>query len=117
MADRLELHEVNGSYPTPAEVDAEMPNFIARCQEMINEHYAANLSNLTPPMVRVEGGRKYIKVATVCGSNGSRSVYCFVRAEDGAILKPATWKAPALNFTRGNIFDQSLPMTPYGVRY
>ena len=116
MGDRLELHEVNGSYPTPAEVDAEMPNFIARCQEMINEHYGVHLANLTPPMIRVEGGRKYIKVAKV-ESNGGRSVYCFVRAEDGAILKPASWKAPTLNFTRGNIFDRSLPMTPYGVRY
>ena len=113
---RLAYHELNGNPILPEMVDTEMPNFISRCQELVNEHYAANLSNLTPPMIRVEGGRKYIKVAKV-EKNGGRSVYCFVRAEDGAILKPATWKAPALNFTRGNIFDEVLPMTPYGVRY
>lgn len=118
--DRLELMEVNGAYPTPEEVDAEMPNFIARCQEMIAEHYKKNLTNIVDltPQVYVAGGRKYIKVA-VRGPQDKHggSVYCFVRAADGAILKAATWKAPALNFTRGNIFDKVLPMTPYGVRY
>ena len=44
--DRLELMEVNGAYPTPEEVDAEMPNFIARCQEIIAEHYKKNLTNI-----------------------------------------------------------------------
>lgn len=28
-------------------------------------------------------------------SEGHRSVYCFVRLADGAILKSASWKAPA----------------------
>ena len=112
--DRLELHEVNGAYPTKEEVAAEIPKFVAKAQALINEHYAANLSNLTPPIVQVYGGRKYIKIAKV---DRQTSVYCFVRAEDGAILKAATWKAPALNFTRGNIFDDVLPLTPYGVRY
>ena len=113
---RMAYHELNGNPILPEMVDAEMPNFIARLQEMVNEHYARSLSNLTPPMIRVEGGRKYIKIAKV-EENGSRSVYCFVRAEDGAVLKAATWKAPALNFTRGNIFDEVLPLSPYGVRY
>ena len=64
--DRLELMEVNGAYPTPAQVDAEMPNFIARCQEMIAEHYQKHLTNIIhlTPQVYVAGGRKYIKVAT-----------------------------------------------------
>ena len=112
--DRLELMEVNGAYPTPEEVAAELPNFVTKVQELINEHYAANLSNLTPPRIYIHGGRKYIKIAK---QDNQTSVYCFVRAADGAILKAATWKAPALNFTRGNIFDNTLPITPYGVRY
>jgi len=117
--DRLELMQVNGFYPTPEQVDAEMPNFIARCQEMIAEHYEKNLTNIVhmTPQVYVAGGRKYIKVATRGPGGYGGSVFCFVRAVDGAILKAATWKAPALNFTRGNIFDKVLPMTPHGVRY
>ena len=83
-------------------------------QEMIDEHYAQQLPNLNPPTIFVAGGRKYIKVAK---RDNQTSVFCFVRAEDGAILKAATWKAPALNFTRGNIFDEVLPLSPYGVRY
>ena len=117
--DRLELMEINGAYPTPEEVAAELPNFVAKCRELIAEHYRINLTNIVDmtPEVYVAGGRKYIKVATRRPDGGGGSVYCFVRAADGAILKPATWKAPALNFTRGNIFDDVLPMTPYGVQY
>jgi hypothetical protein len=98
----------------PAMVQEELPNFINRIQELVNAHYAANLSNLKPPTIEIMGGRKYIKIAKV--DNGC-SVYCFVRAADGAILKAATWKAPALNYVRGSIFDAVLPITPYGVQY
>lgn len=59
--------------------------------------------------VRVEEGRKYIKVIT------GGSVHCFIVKNDdpkkglraGDILKAASWAAPALNFTRGNVFDKS----------
>ena len=115
--DRLELMEVNGAYPTPEEVDAEMPNFIARCQEVIAEHYKKNLANIVHlnPQVYIAGGRKYIKVATRGPQdNHGGSVYCFVRAADGAILKAVTWKAPALNFARGSIFDTHIPPQIYG---
>ena len=40
-----------------------------------------------------EKGRKYIKV--IADQYGQRSVYCFIRIEDGAILMAASWKAPA----------------------
>ena len=90
--DRLELMEVNGAYPTPEEVAAELPNFVTKVQELINEHYAANLSNLTPPRIYIHGGRKYIKIAK---QDNQTSVYCFVRAADGAILKAATSEPPA----------------------
>ena len=101
-------------FVTPEQVQAELPVFVEKIQQMINEHYAANLSNLTPPRIYIHGGRKYIKIAK---QDSQTSVYCFVRAEDGAILKAATWKAPALNYSRGSIFDEVLPLSPYGVRY
>ncbi len=98
----------------PAMVQEELPNFVNRIQELVDAHFAANLSNLKPPTIRIMGGRKYIKIAKV---DNQTSVYCFVRAQDGAILKAATWKAPALNYVRGSIFDAVLPITPYGVQY
>ena len=107
---RLELD----SNRCPAMVQEELPNFVAKLQTMINEHYTGRFANLTPPEVFVAGGRKYIKIAK---RDNQTSVWCFVRAADGAILKAATWKAPALNYVRGSIFDQEIvALTPYGCR-
>ena len=99
----------------PAMVEEELPNFVARLQTMIEAHFAARLPNLTPPEVFVAGGRKYIKIAK--RDSNQTFVWCFVCAADGAILKAATWKAPALNYVRGSIFDQKITaLTPYGCR-
>ncbi len=48
----------------------------------------------------VIAGRKNAKITRCSIHNGeidewSRSVFCFIRKEDGAILKAASWKAPA----------------------
>lgn len=61
--------------------------------------------------IRVEETRKYFKVIT----NGS--VHSFIVKETGScggkvwnqgdILKAASWKAPATNFSRGNILEIS----------
>ena len=67
-------------------------------QEMIDK-FNAN--------IRYEVGSKYIKVIT-----GS-SVHSFIvrnktdKFKPGDILKAASWKAPAKNFARGNIFDKT----------
>jgi hypothetical protein len=99
-------------------VEEELPNFVARVNEMIEEHTIKNFPNIKPPVVHIGPGRKYIKLVSASSSCGSStSVYCFVRAADGAILKAANYKTPALNFTRGSIFHQSLEVGPYGVRY
>ena len=96
----------------PAMVQEELPNFVARLQTMLDEHYAERFATLRVPEVFVAGGRKYIKIAK---RDNQTSVWCFVRAADGAILKAATWKAPALNYPRGSIFDQEIAaLTPYG---
>ena len=44
---------------------------------------------------------KVVKIS----SGGSRSVHSFVEKETGPIWKAASWKAPAKNFARGNVFD------------
>jgi hypothetical protein len=114
MPGRMELDE---RY-TKEMVKAELPNFVERVNEMIKDHTIKNFSNLKPPVVHIGPGRKYIKLVSVSNNCGtSTSVYCFIRAADGAILKSASWKAPALNFTRGSIFSENLEVGPYGVRY
>jgi len=101
----------------PAMVQEELPNWLSRVNAMRQaEHDARGFTMQLYPVV-VDGGRKYIKLTYALSGGNQRSVYCFVRAADGAILKSASWKAPALNYTRGSIFDQSLPVGPYGVRY
>jgi hypothetical protein len=55
--------------------------------------------------VEFDEGKKYVKIVTISGG-GSRSVYCFVEKENGNIWRAASWKAPARNFIRGNVYDQ-----------
>jgi hypothetical protein len=53
--------------------------------------------------IEFEEGSKYVKVVSL--SWGSRSVHSFVEKKTGDIWRAASWKAPARNFSRGNVFD------------
>ena len=63
--------------------------------------------------ITLEVGSKNIRV--VHQSAGSRSVYCFIRKLDGAILKSAGWKMPAKG-ARGSIYNPEsyAKADPYG---
>lgn len=54
-------------------------------------------------------GKKYIRlcIAEQYGEEQERilSAWCFVEVETGLILKAASWKAPAKNFSRGSLED------------
>ena len=65
---------------------------------------SAGISDIGQFGVEFEPGSKYVKVVKI-SSGGSRSVHSFVEKETGAIWKAASWKAPAKNFARGNVFD------------
>lgn len=60
----------------------------------------------------VESGRNYDRIVQVNGYNQSESVAGFICRKDnpkkglvmGDMLMAASWKAPATNFARGNIF-------------
>jgi len=66
---------------------AKTNNLVVRLNDKFGEHYSFS----------VEYGRKYARIvqADPASSYAQRSVYCFVRIEDGAILKSASWKSPA----------------------
>jgi hypothetical protein len=55
--------------------------------------------------VDFDEGSKYVKVTVKSWS--SRSVHCFVEKANGNIWRAASWKSPARNFVRGNIYDQA----------
>lgn len=64
-------------------------------------------------------GKKYTRIVRTTNVKGSgeetsRSVSAFVKREDGTIWKAAGWKAPALNFPRGNVFDADSYATHLG---
>lgn len=75
--------------------------FVNATQAKIDAYFKANLTNLQAPQLTVEPGSKNVRI--VSSGLANRSVHCFVRIEDGAILKAAGWKAPAKH-ARGSIF-------------
>ncbi len=55
-------------------------------------------------------GKKYTRIVRTTTAKSadvvtSRSVHAFVKREDGTIWKAAGWKAPALNFPRGSVYE------------
>jgi len=73
-------------------------------KDYVNWCGAAGITDIGQFGVEFEPGSKYVKVVKI-SSGGSRSVHSFVEKETGAIWKAASWKAPAKNFARGNVFD------------
>jgi hypothetical protein len=86
------------------EVEFHMNDFLKECEEMLEEHYSEKLKNLNLPEIKIYTGNKYYKVAKKINSY-QESVWFFVSKADGLIWKPASWKAPAKNFPRGNILE------------
>jgi hypothetical protein len=73
--------------------------------EAYRQHLIADYNKWSPGStcafsVEFEPGQKYTRVVTV--QTSSRSAHSFIDA-DGKIWKSASWKAPAKNFTRGDV--------------
>lgn len=101
-------------HATP-EFNAALDAFVAATQAKINADFAHNYSRVTPPVLTVEAGQKNAKIVK---TDSQRSVFCFVRIADGAILKAASWKAPAKH-ARGSIFVNAGQdaVTTFGANY
>lgn len=98
------------------EFNAALDAFVATTQAKIAADYAATSPTLGVPTLTAERGQKYVKI--VRDDRGSRSVFCFVRIADGAILKAASWSAPAKH-ARGSIYVKAgqNAVTVYGAVY
>ena len=97
-------------------IDASIKDYNEFCDnERMREEHAQSW--------RIEPGRKFIKLV----SKGS--VHSFIVKEDmftpggqprfkrGDVLKPASWKAPALNRARGNVLEGNYPIQWTGPLY
>ena len=94
--------------------------FVVVITEEIRKYTNQRFPNLTPEVLSVHPGKKYDKI--VSGRPGSEygSAYCFIRREDGAILKAGGWVTPAKG-VRGYITDANYgwgkAVGPYGAAY
>ena len=69
---------------------AKAHNFATRLTQRFADHKIGDEQYYS---FSYEVGRKYVRI--VVNAHGQRSVYCFIRLEDGAILKADSWKRPA----------------------
>ena len=106
------------------DIDSGIWNMISAC----NEDYAQNTDNVE--MIdefenswKILKGQKYIKVVA------KNSVHSFIVKEDmftpdgqpkfkkGDVLKPASWRKPAMNQARGNVLVGNYPVQWTGPLY
>ena len=84
--------------------------------EQVNNNWKVNSlesGNTIQPLLKYEVAKKYIKVYRLDVVNGEiregRSVFMFIDKETGAVLKPASWRAPAKGI---RFYIDSLVETP-----
>lgn len=97
----------NATLDVPEQDDFEtaLAAFVAALQARSDKHYAEKFPNLDPTKYSVDPrGKKYKRIVDTT-HGGNRSVHCFVEVATGDIWKAASWKAPAKNFPRGNIYN------------
>lgn len=96
--------------------DQQLADFCAAVDAMRAPHFADMPASMQPyaKPLRFEKGPKYARIIKEDGAQAS--VYCFVRLDDGAILKAASYKAPAKG-VRGNIANGAADVGIYGAAY
>lgn len=97
-----------------------MTNMAAELQTGIDQYLAAceadYIRTSRHPHRRIrfilDPGRKFIRIWRQFDGESHRSCHAFVvrmhpKFRSGDLLKPATWKAPAMNAARGNVLEPS----------
>ena len=94
--------------------------FLKSAQALIDAHMKKSFPNLPRKELSFDKGRKYWRiVARDKDIRPSGSAWAFLNTENGDVLKPASWRAPAKH-ARGNIYDTQGGMKgvgPYGPAY
>lgn len=98
-------------------IKADYANWGSKGRATDNARIHAEMTERFNNGIRIEEGRKYIKVIT------NSSVWGFIVKKDGGkfragdILKAASWSAPAMNSARGNVFDEDYSISWTGPHY
>ena len=97
----------------------EFETFVGEIRELVVEHNTERFPTLAIPTVGFDNGRKYWRIWK---DGGQKSVYGFVRKDDGAIFRAATWKAPQTKTKtaiRGYLHDDDRlsHCNAYGINY
>ena len=96
-----------------------LDTFVDHINRICEEYYALHYPKLPAPKHRAKVSKKYAKVITLNAEGEDSSVFCFVRVEDGAVLKAAGWSTPAKH-ARGTIYTDDpaeYGVTTCGARY
>ena len=105
----------------PIAVQERLDGYVTMVQDMMNFYWKrSGFTHDQPPVIEVEYGKKYARVIHRDYSGPSRSVHTFVNLINGDILKSGSWKAPAPNGVRGNIFQNDFGagvVNEYGATY
>lgn len=102
---------------TKDNIKARVEQYVQLVSRLNEEYYRANNFTFEQPAVaEVHYGGRYAKI--VFTPRGG--VHTFIDLRNGDILKAATYKAPAKNGVRGNIFADDLGesvITNHGAKY
>lgn len=86
-------------------IEKSKADYLAWWGDRVSDTYVQEMIKEYNDAIRIEEGNKYFKIVQ------RNSVHSFVVKKDGGkfragdILKPASWRAPAMNFARGNVLE------------
>ena len=93
--------------------------FLKATQTLIDAHMKKSFPTLPRKVLRFAKGRKYWRIEAVDQGQSSGYAWAFLNTENGDVLKPASFRAPAKH-ARGNIYDAhggTKGVGPYGPAY
>lgn len=97
--------------------EIQINEFLGAVNAKLAAHYGDSKFSA---VVSAQPGKKYIRIVRHDVFEGvtreGGSAFCFVDAATGAILKAASWKAPAKH-ARGNIANGAADLSAYGAIY
>jgi len=106
------------------ELKTKVNEYSKLVQKLNDNHWEkSGFTYAQSPLVVFEEGARYIKFLrqdrSLEGELGSKSVHTFIDKTNGDILKAATYKAPAKNGVRGNLFKENIEdvIDHHGAKY
>lgn len=100
----------------------ELEQAIKKYCELHQAEYNKEMPESIAPLVwSYQIAKKFVKVLKSREGEIGASVHCFIQIEDekqwkaGDIFKPASWKGPQKNFSRGNVLVGNYHISIYGI--